>query len=224
MVDINKIKSKVSKTLTDSVESIFTDIESAITLSNNLNKEVESLKQNIDQLSKEKVELESYKSILTDIENSRIALKNEEQEHKNKVLNAVNNYITIQNNIELENMKLNELKQLTRNKSVIENELSAINIVLKNSIQEVKDTQNKLKLLSDEHETKIREYNTEINNKKSELNKIIVELQDKQGQIVPKIEALNAREKRLEQKERDLSVIEQRYKKLFKEAGRNFRV
>lgn len=111
--------------------------------------------------------------------------------------------------VQLDNLE-EQMIQLKENRTQIKQEIKEIDkqyrIIIQNSAHEVQSKDKQLKQIESKFNLLQEKHTKELN------------------RVIPTVEELTKREQIVKQKEQDISVIERRYKKLFKVYGANFKL
>jgi len=91
-------------------------------------------------------------------------------------------------------------------------------------ISEIKDIRDNNKIDIEEYKDYIYKCNEDKVIIEKDIDNLKKTRREEESHILPTIKELNSKAKMLDQKERDLSVVEQRFKKLYEVHGASFRV
>lgn len=184
-----------------------------------------SVKDLVDSLKKEEVKINSdlNKRMLDVVaREEQIKLAEEKSTKKlNEEKDVVSKLVQTRNDIseDIERLKqeTKNLKPLQTLKETLESTIAD----LSKKEQESRDKFNSLVKSGEEELLKLLKRNKEA---EQELAKIKEENAKEFGVLKPRIEALNKKEEELSEKEKALSVVESRYKKLFSDQGISFKI
>ena len=168
----------------------------------------------VSEIKKEKEELRRDKSLLLEQQNKAQIEQKGWVSKKDKIGSEI---ISVENDIKVLKEKKERLQKETQNVGVLESikqNLTKDIIKLKN---EYENTNKELLEIKEENKQDIIKY-------KEEVESIRKEKQAELDRVTPTIEELEVKQKQLTQKEKGLSIIEKRYKKLFEEQGGGFKV
>jgi len=116
----------------------------------------------------------------------------------------------------LENKKLRLIKETSELEKLEKNKLDLIS--------EIKDIRDNNKIDIEEYKDYIYKCNEDKVIIEKDIDNLKKTRREEESHILPTIKELNSKAKMLDQKERDLSVVEQRFKKLYEVHGASFRV
>jgi len=172
-----------------------------------IEKETSELKREKDSFAEEKAEF-----------NIAVSRNNERKASlENELAEKVKSRDIAKKEIDSLSEKLQSLSIQVKAKQTLTEELESISRLVVEKTDE-------LKRVSGEYSDKVNKYEGTIAYVKNELEEITNEIEKKKNIVLPTIEALNKREKDLADKENNLNIIIERYKKLYSDKGVGFRV
>jgi len=224
------------KNLEQIKNNILGDINSGII---NIFKEVEVT---INEITLIDIELQKKKKELSNITDTYNNTVNANKQEKGIILNSLNALKEREQEFSIKrNLFENDRNSWLSNLDSIRNEIDRLNTNKTILLKEI-EKGNSLIKVKDELTVEVKDLRKDKINLGEELNILIKENQDikdgltlnidelrktkkeEEKHILPTIEELNTKAKMLDQREKDLSVVEQRFKKLYAVHGSSFRV
>lgn len=120
---------------------------------------------------------------------------------------------------ELDGFKDNEkaVSTLKKNKIDLENDIRELSVKVVSQTDELRDLDTRQNKIIREYELTINDLDRAISSKRNELDAL-------RENVLPTIEKLNEREALLDQREKDINIVIQRYKDKYKEVGAGFKI
>lgn len=202
----NKLKQTENDIISKSEEYINLNIEVS-ELSDELINTRNEVRKGLDKLKEEKTSVKELR-VKTDKRVSEakteLAQLTETTERRSQDLSS----------IEKEIKSIEPMKKI---KDSLEKEVISLN-------SKVKEFKEEKKLLEISMRDTKFSFDKEISEKKNELSSIQKDIDTEKIRVLPKLEELQEREKAIVEKEKDLRIIEQRWKKLYQDKGKGFKV